>query len=273
MDAIDKAATRVRHADGPDRAGRPGRPRHGRATPGKVHGSRPTPTGRCRTPILDELVKAGRLGPEVGRGLPQARRQGDRPEPDPAFARDPGQAPDRRPGARTTPEITDRLFLPMLLEATRVLEEGIVREPADVDMGLILGIGFPPFRGGILRWCRHRGRGQDPRAARRNTRRSASGSSRPRRLTQLARDRRDVLSDAQAAVDSEAGSARDRPYRSTTSNVEEHTMRHAVVIDAVRTPIGRASADKGYFRDVRVRGPLGPRASRRSSSGRGSSRS
>jgi acetyl-CoA acyltransferase len=28
-------------------------------------------------------------------------------------------------------------------------------------------------------------------------------------------------------------------------------MRHAVVIDAVRTPVGRASADKGYFRDVR----------------------
>ena len=50
-------------------------------------------------------------------------------------------------------EITDRLFLPMLLEATRVLEEGIVREPGDVDMGLILGIGFPPFRGGILRWA------------------------------------------------------------------------------------------------------------------------
>jgi hypothetical protein len=41
----------------------------------------------------------------------------------------------------------------MLVEATRVLEEGIVREPGDVDMGLILGIGFPPFRGGILRWC------------------------------------------------------------------------------------------------------------------------
>ena len=36
-------------------------------------------------------------------------------------------------------------------------------------------------------------------------------------------------------------------------------MRHAVVIDAVRTPIGRASADKGYFRDVRCRGSLRPR--------------
>jgi len=56
-------------------------------------------------------------------------------------------------------EITDRLFLPMLLEASRVLEEGIVREPADVDMGLILGIGFPPFRGGILRWCDSLGAG------------------------------------------------------------------------------------------------------------------
>ena len=28
-------------------------------------------------------------------------------------------------------------------------------------------------------------------------------------------------------------------------------MRHAVVIDALRTPVGRASSDKGYFRDVR----------------------
>src|SRR5207253_5336152 len=50
-------------------------------------------------------------------------------------------------------EITDRLFLPMLIEASYVLSEGIVRDPADVDMGLILGIGFPPFRGGLLRWA------------------------------------------------------------------------------------------------------------------------
>jgi 3-hydroxyacyl-CoA dehydrogenase len=41
----------------------------------------------------------------------------------------------------------------MLTEASRVLAEGIVRDPADVDMGLILGIGFPPFHGGLLRWA------------------------------------------------------------------------------------------------------------------------
>jgi 3-hydroxyacyl-CoA dehydrogenase / enoyl-CoA hydratase / 3-hydroxybutyryl-CoA epimerase / enoyl-CoA isomerase len=48
----------------------------------------------------------------------------------------------------------------MLLEATRVLEENIVRDPADCDMGLILGIGFPPFRGGVLRWCDNEGAGE-----------------------------------------------------------------------------------------------------------------
>jgi 3-hydroxyacyl-CoA dehydrogenase len=41
----------------------------------------------------------------------------------------------------------------MLTEASRILMEGIVRDPSDVDMGLILGIGFPAFRGGLLRWA------------------------------------------------------------------------------------------------------------------------
>ena len=50
-------------------------------------------------------------------------------------------------------EIQDRLFLPMLTEATRILEEGIARSPADLEMGLVLGIGFPAFRGGILHWA------------------------------------------------------------------------------------------------------------------------
>jgi 3-hydroxyacyl-CoA dehydrogenase/enoyl-CoA hydratase/3-hydroxybutyryl-CoA epimerase/3-hydroxyacyl-CoA dehydrogenase/enoyl-CoA hydratase/3-hydroxybutyryl-CoA epimerase/enoyl-CoA isomerase len=49
--------------------------------------------------------------------------------------------------------LTNRLFLPMLVEATRVLEENIVRDPRDVDLGLIFGIGFPPFHGGLLFWA------------------------------------------------------------------------------------------------------------------------
>ena len=49
-------------------------------------------------------------------------------------------------------ELTDRMFLPMLVEATRVLEDGVVTDVRDVDLGLILGIGFPPFRGGPFRY-------------------------------------------------------------------------------------------------------------------------
>ena len=58
-----------------------------------------------------------------------------------------------KPRDASQEELQDRLFLPMLTEASRVLTEGIVRDPGDVDMGLILGIGFPAYRGGLLRWA------------------------------------------------------------------------------------------------------------------------
>lgn len=103
------------------------------------------------TPILGELVKAGRLGNKSGSGFRKLNKKG-KPEADPDFA--PFLEKHRTDNRQfSLDELTDRLFLPMLLEATRVLEEGIVAAPHHVDMGLILGIGFPPFRGGILHWC------------------------------------------------------------------------------------------------------------------------
>jgi 3-hydroxyacyl-CoA dehydrogenase/enoyl-CoA hydratase/3-hydroxybutyryl-CoA epimerase/3-hydroxyacyl-CoA dehydrogenase/enoyl-CoA hydratase/3-hydroxybutyryl-CoA epimerase/enoyl-CoA isomerase len=103
------------------------------------------------TRILDELVAAGRLGQKSGAGF-YSYAKGSRGTDDPAF----GAILERcRTGGRAIglDEISDRLFLPMVVEASLVLSEGIVREPGDVDMGLILGIGFPPFRGGLLRWA------------------------------------------------------------------------------------------------------------------------
>jgi 3-hydroxyacyl-CoA dehydrogenase/enoyl-CoA hydratase/3-hydroxybutyryl-CoA epimerase/enoyl-CoA isomerase len=103
------------------------------------------------TRLLDELVAAGRLGQKSGAGF-YSYAKGSRGADDPAFE---AILTKCRTGQRSlgNEELTDRLFLPMLTEASRVLSEGIVREPGDVDMGLILGIGFPPFRGGILRWA------------------------------------------------------------------------------------------------------------------------
>ncbi len=103
------------------------------------------------TRILEELVAAGRLGPDTGAGF-YSYAKGSRGVDDPSLEKILAKV---RTSQRqiSNEEITDRLFLPMLNEASLVLSEGIVREPGDVDMGLILGIGFPAFRGGILRWA------------------------------------------------------------------------------------------------------------------------
>jgi 3-hydroxyacyl-CoA dehydrogenase/enoyl-CoA hydratase/3-hydroxybutyryl-CoA epimerase/3-hydroxyacyl-CoA dehydrogenase/enoyl-CoA hydratase/3-hydroxybutyryl-CoA epimerase/enoyl-CoA isomerase len=100
---------------------------------------------------LDDLVEAGRLGQKSGAGF-YSYAKGSRGADDPALE---AILAKHRTGRRDigAEEITDRLFLPMLTEASRVLAEGIVREPGDVDMGLILGTGFPTFRGGLLRWA------------------------------------------------------------------------------------------------------------------------
>jgi len=52
----------------------------------------------------------------------------------------------------TPEEIIARLMIPMVNEVVRCLEEGVVDTAAEADMGLIYGIGFPPFRGGAIRY-------------------------------------------------------------------------------------------------------------------------
>lgn len=49
-------------------------------------------------------------------------------------------------------DIVLRMMIPMCTEIARCLEENIVETPAEADMGLVFGIGFPPFRGGACRY-------------------------------------------------------------------------------------------------------------------------
>jgi len=58
-----------------------------------------------------------------------------------------------QPGKFTDEEIVDRCILPMINEAARCLEEKIVESASEVDLGMIMGTGFSPWRGGLLRYA------------------------------------------------------------------------------------------------------------------------
>ena len=52
----------------------------------------------------------------------------------------------------TDEQIIERMIIPLCIETVRCLEDNIVGTAAEADMGLVYGIGFPPFRGGALRY-------------------------------------------------------------------------------------------------------------------------
>ena len=53
--------------------------------------------------------------------------------------------------------IINRLMIPMINECVLCLQEGIVETPMELDLALIYGLGFPPFRGGAIRYLEQTG--------------------------------------------------------------------------------------------------------------------
>jgi 3-hydroxyacyl-CoA dehydrogenase/enoyl-CoA hydratase/3-hydroxybutyryl-CoA epimerase len=59
-----------------------------------------------------------------------------------------------RSAVQSGPEVwVERLLLAMINEAAKCLEERVVPSAQHVDLAMILGTGFPPFRGGLLRYA------------------------------------------------------------------------------------------------------------------------
>jgi len=97
--------------------------------------------------LLDALVSANRLGEKNGRGF-YAYRNGKRTVPDGEIY---GLAGSPTPRDTAPETLQERMVLAMINEAALCLEDDIVREPRDVDVAMVMGTGFPPFRGGLLR--------------------------------------------------------------------------------------------------------------------------
>lgn len=103
---------------------------------------------------VDALYKAERLGQKNGKGF-YAYETDKRGKPKKVV--DESIASVLAPIVREQRELTDEdiinwMMIPLCLETVRCLEDGIVETAAEADMGLIYGIGFPPFRGGALRY-------------------------------------------------------------------------------------------------------------------------
>lgn len=96
---------------------------------------------------LEKLLAAGRLGRKNGRGF--YRHQGRRRTPDQSVRGLLGLSHVRRPVS--VDALSERMVLAMVNEAARCVEEGIVAGPDQVDLAMIFGAGFPPWRGGVLR--------------------------------------------------------------------------------------------------------------------------
>jgi len=107
------------------------------------------------TSAIEAMVGAGRLGQKNGKGFyawkPEKKGPPSKQSDPEAGAIVAGLATDKAEVADE--EIVERTMLPMLLESSRCLEDGVVGSPVEVDVALLYGLGFPPFRGGIFRWA------------------------------------------------------------------------------------------------------------------------
>ncbi|MBF6624268.1 MAG: fatty acid oxidation complex subunit alpha FadB [Pseudomonas stutzeri] len=107
-----------------------------------------------RRTAVDALYEADRLGQKNGKGFYsyETDKRGK-----PAKVVDESVKAVLAPIVYEQREVTDEdiinfMMIPLCLETVRCLEDNIVETAAEADMGLIYGIGFPPFRGGALRY-------------------------------------------------------------------------------------------------------------------------
>jgi 3-hydroxyacyl-CoA dehydrogenase/enoyl-CoA hydratase/3-hydroxybutyryl-CoA epimerase len=103
------------------------------------------------SPISDAIVKSGRLGKKNGKGF-YLYEKGKETGLDDSIVQLVSGRTSKSAGLSDS-ELVQRMIYPMINEAALALAEQVVRTPGEVDLGMIMGTGFPPFRGGLLRFA------------------------------------------------------------------------------------------------------------------------
>jgi 3-hydroxyacyl-CoA dehydrogenase/enoyl-CoA hydratase/carnithine racemase len=105
-------------------------------------------------PLTEAIYQTGCYGRKTGAGY--FDYSGDKPVPNPKivevvqkYHKDNGVTPREM----SKEEITDAMLALGINEAALMIEEGICDRPQDMDLAMIYGTGFPPYRGGILRYA------------------------------------------------------------------------------------------------------------------------
>lgn len=103
------------------------------------------------SPLSEVLAKSGRLGKKNGKGF-YLYENGKETGLDHSIL-EIAKGRSTKSANLTDGELIQRMIYPMINEAALALQEGVVKTPGEVDLGMIMGTGFPPFRGGLLRFA------------------------------------------------------------------------------------------------------------------------
>lgn len=101
-------------------------------------------------PLLEKIYQMKLLGKKGGKGF--YLHEGKKAVPNPDVLKLVSTK-----GNASSEEIVQRSIFLMANEASRCLDEGVIKDPGSLDMALIMGTGFPPFRGGLLRYTQNQG--------------------------------------------------------------------------------------------------------------------
>jgi 3-hydroxyacyl-CoA dehydrogenase/enoyl-CoA hydratase/3-hydroxybutyryl-CoA epimerase len=109
----------------------------------------------AESPTLEKMVKAGVLGKKTGKGFWKYDAKQKETAIDVEGLKALGVV-SVKPEFNYS-DVVDRCILCMVNEAALILTEKIVEFPEDVDLGMVFGTGFAPFRGGLLYFADNRG--------------------------------------------------------------------------------------------------------------------